>query len=31
MLKNMQTSAELIEKFTLLVRAEMNNASDEEK
>lgn len=31
LLKNMQTSAELIEKFTLLVRAEMNNVSDEEK
>jgi archaellum component FlaC len=31
LLKNMQTSAELIEKFTLLVRAETINLPDEEK
>jgi methyl-accepting chemotaxis protein len=31
LLKNMQTSAELIEKFTLLVRAETVNLPDEEK
>lgn len=31
LLKNMQTSAELIEKFTLLVRAETSNLPDEEK
>ena len=31
LLKNMQTSSELIEKFTLLVRAETINLPDEEK
>jgi archaellum component FlaC len=31
LLKNMQTSAELIEKFTLLVRAETTNLPEEER
>ncbi|WXG44544.1 MAG: hypothetical protein WED04_11015 [Promethearchaeati archaeon SRVP18_Atabeyarchaeia-1] len=31
LLKNLQTSTDLIEKFTLLVRAEMNNSPEEEK